>query len=203
VLILRPIPALISGDSDQETLEPNPQVTNFGAWFSGLLADAPACYSRIERYLREVIPDFQDIKNPIIAKDSRSLSVQFSNEKGDLSLPLLDLSDGEKCYLICAMVLASSGAYSPLLCFWDEPDNYLALSEVGHFIIALRKAFQERGGQLIATSQNEEAIRRFSRENTLLLQRRSHLEPTTIRPLSELQLDGDLIGTLIRGDLEP
>jgi len=46
MLILRPIPRLILGDSDQETLQPNPQVTDFGAWFSGLLAYAPAAYQR-------------------------------------------------------------------------------------------------------------------------------------------------------------
>jgi energy-coupling factor transporter ATP-binding protein EcfA2 len=42
MLILRPIPALISGNSSEETLRPNIQVTDFGAWFSGLLAYAPA-----------------------------------------------------------------------------------------------------------------------------------------------------------------
>ena len=70
--------------------------------------------------------------------------------------------------MICALVLAANGAYGRLLCFWDEPDNYLALSEVGHFVMALRKAFQS-GGQFITTSHNPEAIRRFSDENTLVL----------------------------------
>ena len=91
---------------------------------------------------------------------------------------------------------------APCICFWDEPDNYLALSEVGHFVLALRKAFQS-GGQFIATSHNPEAIRRFSDENTLVLYRNSHLEPTIVRPLSEIQVNGDLVGALIRGDLEP
>jgi predicted ATPase len=104
--------------------------------------------------------------------------------------------------MICAMVLAANHAYGPLLCFWDEPDNYLALDEVGHFVLALRKAFQS-GGQFIATSHNPEAIRSFSEENTLLLHRRSHFDPATIRPLSELQVSGDLVGALIRGDVEP
>ena len=89
-----------------------------------------------------------------------------------------------------------------MLCFWDEPDNYLALSEVGHFVLALRKAFQS-GGQLIATSHNSEAIRRFSDENTLFLYRNSHLEPTLVRPLNEIQVSGDLVGALIRGDVQP
>jgi energy-coupling factor transporter ATP-binding protein EcfA2 len=202
MLILRPIPGLITGDSTQETLEPNLDVTNFGAWFSGLLAYAPAAYAKIDQYLKQVMPDLRDIKNPVIGRDSRSLIVQFSNGQGNVSLPFEDLSDGEKCFMICALVLAAVDAYGQVLCFWDEPDNYLALPEVGHFVMTLRKAFQS-GAQVIMTSHNAEAIRSFSDENTLVLHRRNHLEPTIIRPLSEVRVNGDLVGALIRGDVEP
>jgi predicted ATPase len=202
MLILRPIPSLILGDSRQETLEPNIQVTDFGAWFSGLLAHAPAAYTEIDAYLKEVMPDLRDIKNPVVGTDSRSLFVQFSNDNGLLSLPFEDLSDGEKCFMICALVLAANSAYGPLLCFWDEPDNYIALNEVGQFVLALRKAFQS-GGQFIATTHNAEAIRRFSEENTLLLHRRNHLEPTIVRPIEQLQISGDFVSAFARGDVEP
>ena len=57
-------PALILGDSKQETLQPNVQVTDFGAWFSGLLAYAPSAYTKIDEYLKQVMPDLKDIKNP-------------------------------------------------------------------------------------------------------------------------------------------
>lgn len=201
-LILAPIPSLISGDSTHETLEPSIQVTDFGAWFSGLLASAPAAYTEIDAYLKQVMPDLRDIQNPVIGKDFRSLIVQFSNGQRSLRLSFDDLSAGEKCFMICALVIASNNAYGPLLCFWDEPDNHLALDEVGHFVLALRKAFQS-GGQFIATSHNPEAIRRFSDENTLVLYRKSHLEPTIVRPLSEIQVSGDLVNALIRGDVEP
>jgi len=180
----------------------NSQVTDFGAWFSGLLAYTPAAYGKIDDYLKQVMPDLKDIKNPVIGKDSRSLIVQFSNGQASMSVPFEDLSDGEKCLMICALVLAGNEAYGPVLCFWDEPDNYLALDEVGHFVLALRKAFQS-GGQFIATSHNPEAIRRFSDENTLVLHRRNHLEPTIVRALNEIQVSGDLVGALIRGDVEP
>jgi len=202
MLILRPMPSLIFGDSNEETLAPNPPVTDFGAWFSGLLAHAPSAYSKIDDYLKQVMPDLKDIKNPLVGTDSRSLVVQFSSEQGSVNLPFEDLSDGEKCFMICALVLAANDAYGPLFCFWDEPDNYLALSEVGHFLLALRKAFQS-GGQFIATSHNPEAIRSFSDENTLLLYRNNHLEPTIVRPLNEIHVSGDLVGALIRGDVEP
>lgn len=202
MLILGPVPSLIGGDSDQETLRPNRQVTDFAAWFSGLLAYAPAAYSQVDDYLKQVMPDLRDIQNPKIGSDSRRLIFQFSNEQGTLKLPFEDLSDGEKCFVICALVLAAQSAYEPVLCFWDEPDNYLALSEVGHFVLALRQAFQT-GGQFIATSHNPEAIDRFSKENTLLLYRKSHLEPTLVRPLSEIQVSGSVVDALVRGDLEP
>jgi predicted ATPase len=138
----------------------------------------------------------------VVGTDSRSLVVQFSNDQGSVSLPFADLSDGEKCFMICALVLAANDAYGPVFCFWDEPDNYLALSEVGHFVLALRKAFQS-GGQFMATSHNAETIRRFSDENTLVLYRKNHLEPTIVRPIKDLQISGDLVGALVRGDVEP
>ena len=202
MIILSPIPSLIEGNSEQETLQPNIRGTDFGAWFSGLLAYAPAAYGKLDLYLKQVMPDLKDIKNPVVGKDARSLEVQFSNELGSLILPFKDLSDGEKCFMICAMVLAATDAYGPLACFWDEPDNHLALSEVGHFMAALRKGFQS-GGQFITTSHNPEAIRRFSEENTLVLYRKSHLEPTKVRSLSEIAVNGELVSALIRGDVEP
>jgi predicted ATPase len=202
MLILRPIPALISGESDSETLEPNVQVTDFGAWFTGLLAYAPAAYSYIDSYVRRVMPDIKDIKNPLIGSDSRSLSIQFATPQQTIELSFASLSDGEKCFMICALVLAASNTYAPTFCFWDEPDNYLSISEVADFVIALRRAFQSTG-QFLATSHNSETIRCFPRENILLLQRNSHMEPTVVRPVSELQVNGDLVGALIRDDVEP
>ena len=205
-LILRPIPRLILGDSEEATLYTNPQVTNFGAWFSNVVANEPSAYAKIDEHLKQLMPDLKEIKNPLVGKDSRSLIVQFANEQGSALIPFGDLSDGEKCFMICALILAANATYGPLLCFWDEPDSHLALSEVGHFVLALRRAFQS-GGQFIATSHNPEAIRRFSDENTFVLSRKSHLEPTVVRPLKEVRtsgvFSGDLVGALVRGDLEP
>ena len=129
MLILRPVPSLILGNSNEETLEPNLQVTDFGAWFSGLLAYAPSAYVEIDSYLKQVMPDLIDMKNPLVGKDSRSLEVQFSNGQGSATFPFEDLSAGEKCFMICALVLAANKAYGPAFWFWDEPDNYLAISE--------------------------------------------------------------------------
>ena len=204
MLILRPLPSLSRGESESknETLQPNPEVADFGGWFSGLLSSTPAAYTTIDSFLRPLMPDLKDIKNPVIGTDSRRLVVQFSNDRGTMSLPYDALSEGEKCFMICALVLATNRDYSPTVCFWDEPDNHLALSEVGHFVLALRKDFQS-GGQFIATSHNPEAISQFSDENTLYLYRNSHIEPTIVRPVSQMQVAGDIVGALIRDDVKP
>ena len=202
MLILAPLPSLISGDSTGDTLMPNRAVTDFGAWFSGLLAHSPAAYTQIDTYLTRVLPDFKDIKNPMIGKDARSLTVQFYQDGTAMNLPFRELSDGEKCIFVGALVLAANKAYGPLFCFWDEPDSHLSLSEVSHFVMTLRREFQS-GGQVLVTSHNPEAIRAFSEENSLLLYRHSHLEPTLVRPIRELQVHGDLVNALIRDDLKP
>ncbi|MDY7022786.1 MAG: AAA family ATPase [Cyanobacteriota bacterium] len=201
MIILAPIPTLMTGDSQGETLEPKQDASNFGEWFSGLLSRYPAAYREIDQYLRAIMPDLSDIQNPLIGKDFRSMIVHFNQNNTNLSIDFQDLSDGEKCFFIGAVVLAANKYYSPLFCFWDEPDNYLSLSEVGHFVTSLRRSFKN-GGQILATSHNEEAIRKFSQENTFLLDRKSHLEPTLVRVLSEIDLQGNLIDTLILGDLK-
>ncbi len=201
MIILAPIPSLIAGDSNGETLEPKRDGSNFGEWFSGLLSRYPAAYKEIDKYLQAVMPDISDIQNELIGKDFKSMVVRFEKNNMNLNVDFTDLSDGEKCFFLCAIVLAANKYYGPLFCFWDEPDNYLSLSEVGHFVMSLRRSFKNRG-QILATSHNEEAIRKFSSENTFILDRKSHLEPTLIRSLSEISITGDLIDSLILGDTE-
>ncbi len=199
-IILAPIPSLMNGDSNGETLEPKRDGSNFAEWFTGLLSRYPAAYTQLEKYLHQVMPDIMDFLNEPIAKDAKSMVVRFEENNANLSVYFNDLSDGEKCFFLCAVVLAANKFYGPLFCFWDEPDNYLSLSEIGHFVTSLRRSFVDTG-QILVTSHNSEAIRRFSNENTFLLDRKSHLEPTLIRLLSDIPIPGDLIDALIRGDI--
>ena len=160
-VILAPIPALMSGESADTTLEPKIDGSNFGEWLSGLLTRWPATYSQVETYLREVMPDFGDIQQVPLGPDIKRMTVSFQRDQASMRVAFKALSDGEKCFLLAAVVLAANKAYGPLFCFWDEPDNYLSLSEVGQFVVYLRRAFGA-GGQFLATSHNPEAIRKFS-----------------------------------------
>jgi len=201
MIILAPIPSLMTGESNGETLAPERDASNFGEWFSGLLSRYPAAYTQVDKYLREVMPDIQDFLNEQIGKDAKNMMVRFEAERANLTVDFDALSDGEKCFFLCAVVLAANKYYGPIFCFWDEPDNYISLSEVGHFVLSLRRSFQENS-EILVTSHKPEAIRKFSDENSSVLDRKSHLEPTLIRLLSELSVPGDLITSLICDKIE-
>lgn len=206
MVILAPQPRQMGGESSDETLRPKIDGTNFTDWLAGLLSQFPSAYATIDSYLREVMPDLQEFRNEVVGSESKRLIINFARENAEFALRFDDLSDGEKCFFLCATILAANKAYGPLFCFWDEPDNYLSLGEVGHSIAALRRGFQH-SGQIVMTSHNEETILKFSSESTWLLGRKSHLEPTIIRTLADLRaenkFDGDLIQALISGDLTP
>lgn len=202
LIVLQPIPAHMTGDSSNDTLAPHGDGANIGEWFSGLLGRYPAAYTDIDRYLRTVMPDIKDFQNEIIGRNARRMRVNFEKDGACFGVDFNDLSDGEKCFFLCAIVISSNRRYGPISCYWDEPDNHLSLSEIGHFILSLRRSFQH-GGQILMTSHNEEVVRRFADENTFVLGRRSHLEPTLVRRLKEIPVHGDLTSALIAGDIEP
>ena len=203
IIILAPIPQQMNGTSETESAQPDKHGKNFAAWLSGLLGRFPAAYATMAAYLSVAMPDLLDFRHDPTGKSSKNLVVRFRPLTGGepLELNFQRLSDGEKCYFVGAVLLAVHQFDGPLFCFWDEPDAHLSLSEVGHFVMALRRGF-DANGQILLTSHGPEAIRGFSDENTLLLSRRSHLEPTTVRRMSDISVDGDLVGALIRGDLE-
>jgi predicted ATPase len=198
IITLNPIPQLIKGDSTLESLHPSKSGDNLAEWWSGLLGEYPAAYGHIETSLRKLMPDLKDVQNPIIGRDAKSLTIRFLSH--ELAVPLAELSDGEKCMALWALTMAANQAYGPLLCFWDEPSNYLALSEISDMMTAMQRAFRD-SGQLIVTSHSAEAIQQFSTENTFVLSRNSHSEHAIIRRLDDLKIP-DVVAALRRNELE-
>ena len=201
MVVIAPVPQQMEGNSSDESLWPTANASNAVDWLAGLLGQYPAAYTAIDGYLKEVMPDLRDFKYENLGKESKRLVIQFKSDDGALSLHFDELSDGEKCFFLCATIVAANQAYGPIFCFWDEPDNYLSLAEVGHFVMQLRRTFEARG-QIVMTTHNEEAIRKFSKENTWVLGRKSHLEPTRLRLLGEFDPGTDIIQALMLGELE-
>jgi len=202
MILIAPIPARITGFSEEPSTELQEDAANYASCLRDLLGQKPAAYSIFDSYVKSVIPDFSSIENVPRGETGTQLIVKF--EKQDpthsLAIEFKALSDGEKCFFLSAYIIASNAVRPPVTCMWDEPDNHLSLSEVGQFIIRLRK-MTNPVGQFIATTHHPETVRKFSDETTLVLTRKSHLEPTIGRPLADFTYDGDLINALIRDEI--
>lgn len=205
MLVLAPIPSLMHGESERKTQIPDVRVECFGEWFTGLLLQWPAAYTDIYSFAARLLPEFAGFENKEFSEERRSLYVEFQAGREKFVLPFEELSDGEKCVFVSALVNASFQRGSASFCFWDEPDNFLAPSEVGHFVMDLRRA-AGKAGQILLTSHNLEAIKQFSDTNTFLLYRKSYLEPTRVKRLDSLETlrrDTDLVTAIALGELDP
>ena len=205
ILVLRPIPDdMGEGGQLEGGLSLLPKCTNFEEWLCRQYSEIPDIYENMKTWLRGSRPlrDFVGF----LAKDGKLL-IRFKADEKIESLPFCWLSSGEKVFFLAAAVMAVNDCRErPLLCFWDEPDNYMSLSEIGHVMTSLRHCFASRG-QLIVTSHSDEAISKFPDEGVFHLMRNSHLEPTlpmqnVAQRKKELELDGEKGMLMLTGDLE-
>ncbi len=202
MILIAPVPAVMTGFAEEPSMELQHDAANYASCLLAMLQQKPKAYSTFESYVKTLIPDFSSIENPPRGESGTQLIVKFGQEKlqPGLSVEFKALSDGEKCFFLSAYIIASNMAGSPVICMWDEPDNHLSLSEVGQFIISLRK-MTNQSGQFIATTHHPETVRKFSDETTFVLTRKSHLDPSVVRPLSAFNYGGDLINALIRDEI--
>jgi ABC-type cobalamin/Fe3+-siderophores transport system ATPase subunit len=210
MILLAPLPQIMKGFSEEPETELSCDALNYSSCLRSMLQQKPKAYTEFESFVKGkagaekgVIPDFSSIENRERGKEGGSqlvVTFQPPHSSEALSFDFDDLSDGEKCFLISAYIVAANAVGPPVVCVWDEPDNHLSLSEVGHFIAAMRK-MTNQGGQFIATTHHPETIRKFSDENTYVLTRKTHLDPTVLQPLRAFSYNGDLIHALVREEI--
>jgi predicted ATPase len=202
LVVIAPVPAAITGFAEAPATDLARDASNYAACLLAMLQQKPKAYSIFENYIKEVMPDFSSVENPPRGESGTQLIVTFeqTDPLRSLAVEFKALSDGEKCYFLSAYIIASNHVGPAVTCIWDEPDNHLSLSQVGQFITALRK-MTKRSGQFIATTHHPETVRKFSDETTFVLTRKSHLDPTVVRPLADFDYSGDLINALIRDEI--
>lgn len=187
ILVLSPFPKLFSTTSRQDTAYLNRNATNLLDWLRRQ-QDRSQANRQIEDFLTLRMPDLEYFQFETLGKEEKELTLTFKDVNGKvLTLGFNQLSDGEKIFLLTAVLLSSLNSDKPTLCFWDEPDNFVSLAELRHFTTACRKAFEnsKSGSQLILSSHNPLMINEFSGHNTLVLSRSSHLQPTRAQWLEE------------------
>lgn len=180
-VLLMPIPSLMQ-DGSQVARKLNFDGSNFVSWLKRLLGENPASYDDLYQELKVSLKDFESFKwNDSIEEPDDNFYLTFkSGDTPACTIPFGALSDGEKISVLGAALVVLSKIKPGFLCFWDEPDNYLAASEVHGFITRLRKYLRIRECRLILTSHNLETIRTVGVDSTIILHRGSHQEPTRL-----------------------
>lgn len=206
IVVLSPWPARFHGISKQESPYLDKQASQLMDWVRHLLAESPNLYTRMAGFLQQRMNDFELFRFESTGKNERELIFSFQAEGHPrLELGLGQLSDGEKIYFLTSAVLAAIGTARPILCLWDEPDHFVALREIGHFITACRKEFENNpnGSQLLVSTHNPRVINEFSSHNTFILSRSSHAQPARLARLQDREyLSTSAIDAFENGELD-
>ena len=195
MMLIAPVPARMTGYAEEPSAELDDDAANFAACLRALLGEKPAAYSIFDEQVRAVMPDFAAIENPERGERGTQLIVRFERPDAPGSLAIDFKASSPTARSASFWPLTSSPPTGPG--FQSSVSGTSRTTachsrRLGQFILGLRK-MANRGGQFVATSHHPETIRKFSHETTLVLNRKSHLEPTVVRPLAEMDYQGDLV----------
>lgn len=181
LIVLSPISQSFAGTTQGEHTYLDRQGVYVLDWLRELLAETPNLYAEINDFLKYRLPDFSLFKFNTIGAEEKEWVVEFKNHsKKKMELKFSQLSDGEKIFILASGLVARMSSGKPFLCLWDEPDHYVSLAELSHFILSCRKAAETKEGQvqIVFSTHNAQVIQEFSEHNIFVLSRASHLDPT-------------------------
>lgn len=204
MIILSPCPRFFQKESKLPDSQLQRNGENLLDWARDLTNDHPHLFVPILEFLKVRMVDLETFRWNKTGLKERSLEFTFKyNDKTNI-LQFSQLSDGEKIFFLSACLLATKTTYPEMVLLWDEPDNFISLIELSHFITEFRRAFELNGeGQLIITSHSEKVMHEFSDNNSFYVSRTSHSSPTRIELLQDKSYQSSSIAdAYYNGELE-
>jgi predicted ATPase len=148
VLVVKPVPILMSQESVREESYLNYHMENLAAWYRYLTQENFSAVQELHRELPSVLPGFMTL-NSSQAGERRLLKVEFQTGDNVLKDVYLfsELSDGQKMLIAIYMVLIGNKRFQgaqdvggpqgfrafqnwQTSLFIDEPDNYVSIEEI-------------------------------------------------------------------------
>ncbi len=169
-----PDPHQMSGISDREASGPARNLGNFASWFRHLRLENDEDYQQLRQDLKEAIPGFQSMDLKEAGLGNRFLTVSFGDAEGNGKAAgtygFGELSDGQRV-LVGLYTLLNFGAKSGMTLCFDEPDNYIALSEIQPWLANLQDRIEQSGAQALIVSHHPELINQMAFQSGLVLDR--------------------------------
>lgn len=149
--------------------------TNTVEWFKKINSEKPEIYGNVKFFLKETIfPELEVIE----FKDKTSantMNFSFRKDNNETKIKFDYLSDGQKCFVLGAIVYAVAKSTVSSFCFWDEPENYVSSNEIQKLVSLLKAGYGE--GQFFTASHSMETLKVFSENDVIVLKRKSQTEP--------------------------
>lgn len=190
VIVCGLYPASFETEAAEEAPLLNRDARNFAAWFWHVQLERPDRVADFTTALQDVIHGFQGLRLEKSGLDTRALMVRFDEEGRRYDLRLDEISDGQRA-LIALYALVRLAADQGYTLFLDEPENYVALTEIQPWLIELNDACGGTVPQAVLCSHHPELIDYLGPEHGLLL-RRETSGVTRAESVADLPTDGGL-----------
>lgn len=153
---------------------------NFPSWYRAFVQEGVE-NAQLMVELKNVLPGFSALRNAPTGGQSRELRAMFEQASAPpYELAFHELSDGQRALIV--LYAALHAPEGPALLVVDEPENYVALSEIQPWLVHVSKSIEEKGRQVILMSHHPEVIDYVAAESALQMYR-SRGGPTQIEPL--------------------
>jgi ABC-type branched-subunit amino acid transport system ATPase component len=172
-------PQTIVALSEEEESSLKGDASNFASWYRHLSQERPDMLHELFHSLQDVIDGFVRMRLTSQAREMdnlRRLLVDIRSETSEavkgspISFDITELSDGQRMLVILYTLLHSLATRRVTLCI-DEPDNFIALSEVQPWLMAIRDTVEEDGSQCLLISHHPELIDYMAREKGIVFTR--------------------------------
>jgi predicted ATPase len=176
-------PASFCNDSPHEEPMLRREGANFSSWYRHLVQEHGDSFE-YRTVLQKTIDDFQKLRLEKVGAEARTLLAVFGTGKEEYELRLEELSDGQRVLLVLYGLLHFLNKSGYLL-FVDEPDNFLAASEIQPWLLAAEDAIGEGLPQVVIASHHAEVIDYLGGDRGILFEREV-TGVTKTRPLRDL-----------------
>ncbi len=158
-IIVQIDPMLMVGDSHREEAIPTAKMENFVSWYRYIYHTYQDNAAEIVAILREILDGFDDFKFIEVGEQRRFLALCFLSEHNGHKSEYLftELSDGQRVFIVLYALIYYARSKDYTLCI-DEPENFLALSEIQPWLILLYDLCEDGELQALLVSHHPELI---------------------------------------------
>lgn len=171
--------------SESEATYLSSDMHNFPSWLRHISQDQGLVFG-ITQDLQDVLDGFSHFKFEAAGENHRVLRASFNGQSSpSIDYRFSELSDGQRSLIALYSLLHYARSSDFTLCL-DEPENFVALSEIQPWLIELFDASAESDFQSLLISHHPELINYLAASNGIWFDKRAN-GPIRVNQLSDLQ----------------